>query len=716
VGQMCFTPPFFVERRHKMGIRDWDIVTSYVDSVTTSLKTVTFPKVQEQVKVKNQGNANLTYTIGSQSGTLTPGQSITVNESISSFTIQAASGTQAFELRAKEKGTEQIEAETDVMSLLTDKVAKSYVDQQISTIGNASPKGTYATLTALQTAFPTGTTGIYLVTADGKWYYWNGSAWTAGGTYQSTGISDGSITFKQTNFFTTINLFDPSQATTGALNYGTGVSINSINTGVTWFYASPIYDVVAGEKISIITPNVETNESVVVFYDSSNAYVSSVPFTANGTGSVLNGLTVPANAAKMRFRAVKTYSNPGAGITQSYLTFTMYAKGVTVPSVYIPYGDFTAPSLHLSDGQVSELRSVFSIDSLINGTTINKNSKFFVPNKLYLIKGRNGKRRIKKENVLIAHNLNDFYINQSELSPWNMDDNYSLLDDATAGNSSFWFNLSNSRTGDIVYQSGNKTASIIDKATLVNPSSTKNVLMIGDSFTDQGFFPTEVKNILVNEAGLTNINFIGKRTATKNGVTALHQGYSGLTVLDYIKTDNTQGQSGVGNPFNFSGTISFTQYMSSGGFTGSLDYVVIELGVNDNLALGSTVDVIKTRMQQLIGFIHTDYPNAKIFVVGQRYISRYTDYTDATQWNKWIMDFNKAYQDLCESTSYSGFCSYIDIGLLFDIEYGSVFQMSAPYKGSTETVRKITDWLHPNEMGYNQMAENVAGAIASKLT
>jgi hypothetical protein len=112
-----------------MGIRDWDIVTSYVDSVTTSLKTVTFPKVQEQVKVKNQGNANLTYTIGSQSGTLTPGQSITVNEDISSFSIQAASGTQAFELRAKEKGTEQTETETDVMTALTwdVKIDKCYI-------------------------------------------------------------------------------------------------------------------------------------------------------------------------------------------------------------------------------------------------------------------------------------------------------------------------------------------------------------------------------------------------------------------------------------------------------------------------------------------------------------------------------------------------------------------------------------------------------------
>jgi lysophospholipase L1-like esterase len=60
---------------------------------------------------------------------------------------------------------------------------------EVQAIASGSPKGTYATLSALQTAFPTGNANIYLVTADGKWYYWNGSAWTAGGVYQATGIS-----------------------------------------------------------------------------------------------------------------------------------------------------------------------------------------------------------------------------------------------------------------------------------------------------------------------------------------------------------------------------------------------------------------------------------------------------------------------------------------------------------------------------------------------
>ncbi|MEC0666278.1 SGNH/GDSL hydrolase family protein [Priestia flexa] len=83
----------------------------------------------------------------------------------------------------------------EVTAQLAEKASK----QEIQNIGNASPKGVYATLSALQTAFPTGTTGIYLVTADGKWYYWNNSAWTAGGTYQSTGIAENTITAKELN-------------------------------------------------------------------------------------------------------------------------------------------------------------------------------------------------------------------------------------------------------------------------------------------------------------------------------------------------------------------------------------------------------------------------------------------------------------------------------------------------------------------------------------
>lgn len=93
---------------------------------------------------------------------------------------------------------------------------------------NASPKGVYATTTALTTAFPTGNANIYVVTADGKWYYWSGSAWTAGGTYQATGLVDGSITpIKNANAITPITK-DPALYT----SVGNSTSFYVINTSL----------------------------------------------------------------------------------------------------------------------------------------------------------------------------------------------------------------------------------------------------------------------------------------------------------------------------------------------------------------------------------------------------------------------------------------------------------------------------------------------------
>lgn len=62
-------------------------------------------------------------------------------------------------------------------------------ETQIQSLASGSPKGVYETLVALETAKPTGDTSIYLVTADGYWYYWNGLAWTDGGAYQATTVT-----------------------------------------------------------------------------------------------------------------------------------------------------------------------------------------------------------------------------------------------------------------------------------------------------------------------------------------------------------------------------------------------------------------------------------------------------------------------------------------------------------------------------------------------
>lgn len=62
---------------------------------------------------------------------------------------------------------------------------KSYLDTQLSTIGNMTPKGAFATLQELKNEYPNGTEGVFIVQSDGHWYYWNGDDWTDGGLYQA---------------------------------------------------------------------------------------------------------------------------------------------------------------------------------------------------------------------------------------------------------------------------------------------------------------------------------------------------------------------------------------------------------------------------------------------------------------------------------------------------------------------------------------------------
>ena len=81
------------------------------------------------------------------------------------------------------------------IKLLNDlKADKTFVDAQFASIVSGAPKGTFATLAALQTAYPNGTKGVFLVLENGHWYYYV-SGWKDGGVYQGNGVSDNSVKF-----------------------------------------------------------------------------------------------------------------------------------------------------------------------------------------------------------------------------------------------------------------------------------------------------------------------------------------------------------------------------------------------------------------------------------------------------------------------------------------------------------------------------------------
>ncbi|MEI2341606.1 SGNH/GDSL hydrolase family protein [Priestia megaterium] len=205
----------------------------------------------------------------------------------------------------------------------------------LQNISKGSPKGVYATLSALQTAFPAGDSNIYLVTADGKWYYWNGTAWTAGGIYQGVGISNDSVTSKMLNSKALKEkLFDEQSKPANYFNKNsTNIILDkyaSVNSG-TGIGDSTTYRI--SHKIYASQGDVFTLSSVpwgsaldntkVVFYNNSDAPIGS----ANSTT-----FTVPANTSYFRFTIANTFAN-----STSIDTF-MVVKGSQTPSEYTPYG------------------------------------------------------------------------------------------------------------------------------------------------------------------------------------------------------------------------------------------------------------------------------------------------------------------------------------------------------------------------------------------
>jgi hypothetical protein len=82
-------------------------------------------------------------------------------------------------------------AEKAEVAKVKNKADTSYVDSKMT----GTPKIIKATVSDLTTAYPTGSTDLALVTADGFLYQWVSNAWTKTTVqYQSTGIADGSVT------------------------------------------------------------------------------------------------------------------------------------------------------------------------------------------------------------------------------------------------------------------------------------------------------------------------------------------------------------------------------------------------------------------------------------------------------------------------------------------------------------------------------------------
>lgn len=449
-----------------------------------------------------------------------------------------------------------------------------------------------------------------------------------------------------------------------------------------------------------------SNIHTFAFYDASQKYLSQIGYMSNESTRGLEA-TVPENAYYVRL-CCYTYTNNSTEGT--WLTVDMITVNNPIPSKFIPYGQKTIKDNFNAEEALEKANTAYS------KTNYQSDIEFFCPSTIYGIKGRWGRdRKIPLENLIVGRSGYALYTEQNNYSVYtNKGNNCIAIADSGEGTPVY---IKDKVTGE-TYFSKTLWLRTADSSKLTNPSSKKNVLLIGDSFTDMGILPCEVKRNLTVDLGLTNLNFVGHKEDTNDGVTCKNCGVGGITLMDYIKTDNSQGRPETtwNNPFLYDGNVSLVKYMEQYANAETIDYAIIECGVNDLIVGISNYDTIAgttvDRMQSLVDIIHSQYPNCKIFCVGQKYANNIQTSINTLAFNKLVMSMNKGYADICENASYSSFCTYVDIALLFDSIHFSPYKMVPIYKGSEETVRVITDWLHPNNAGFYEIAEQIAGAIA----
>lgn len=90
----------------------------------------------------------------------------------------------------------ELQTAKDNFSSLDNRLDEQYksLNTAITNLGNGSPKGSYSSLSALKTAYPTGTSGIYIATDSGHWYYYN-AGWNDGGVYQAVSVGDDTVKY-----------------------------------------------------------------------------------------------------------------------------------------------------------------------------------------------------------------------------------------------------------------------------------------------------------------------------------------------------------------------------------------------------------------------------------------------------------------------------------------------------------------------------------------
>jgi len=266
----------------------------------------------------------------------------------------------------------------------------------ITGLGSGSPSGIYATVALLTTAYPTGNTKIYLVTADGTWRYWTAGAWTSGGVYQSTGIAPGSVNYATTDSYVSNNIRNNKTLLSGVdfNNIQQGGSYTSNVWAEQWISGEAFGEFIQSNTITLNSlPSLKVlrpyapNKSLIqagVLFNNQSCWLSFYVYVTNT--AINNGFKFVAGAG---YSTVLYQANFSAYVVNSWNQVKIQITGVPTSNLALlltGQSDFYISKLLLSyngNDQYDLIEYTKNIGSSVANGGVKQNITVLSPNRVY---------------------------------------------------------------------------------------------------------------------------------------------------------------------------------------------------------------------------------------------------------------------------------------------------------------------------------------------
>ena len=536
-------------------------------------------------------------------------------------------------------------------------------NNRISAIASGSP------LKATSISEMTNTNRIYVNTTDGNWYYYDGSSWQIGGTYQSSGIADGSITFLSldSNLKGNFNFDLGENLVSQQLNsvyYSKDANTGKIKSTNANNYSSYIYPLEAGKNYFFVGFN-RYGLSGLLIADSEDNVIYQSPVTDSST------VTGSSYLFSVNQSGLKAYINRGS--TTMYTVWYDYynTKLCEINNIYnnfnikenvTLFNNLTDLYVNLNDVQLNNTIKFRSAENYnIKVYKISKGLKYTIRSKdIYLVPGI----------ILTNSDYSVIYSSSTENQPTARDVTYTFI----AENDGFAFlpEIENNN----IYHTITIDYDIINVESKMNNLENKIVLWNGDS--------------ICKGAGNNGVSY-ADYIADKYNMSSTNYAVSGRCIA------KEEGQTSILESIN--------------NMSNNADYVLFEGGWNDmwRVPLGTisegydaTLDEYtwSGALESLIKTAKMKWPTARIgFILPHGRVDNMRE-TEDHYWDRAIEIFNKwnfPYIDL----RHNGLVAFNDT--LLDLFFGI-----------SETTQH-GDGTHPNELGYKTFYNNPIAKFMNRL-